>query len=311
MADRQSRAEDAEAVEVTAELLRSWPLPGSSGSKSERGTVLVVGGARQTPGSVLLAAETALRVGAGKVQVATATDCAAAVGAALPEAYVEGLPVLRSGELATAAADRVLELAGGADVVLLGPGLGDPECAASLLTHVVPELDTAVVLDALGTAYLTEHPDGVRHLSGRVLLTPNISELAATLRRHQDDVQQDPLAATRSLCDLTGAVVLSGAETSFVAAPGGSAWRWGGGSDGLATAGSGDVKAGAIAGLVSRGAGPDQAAVWGAYCHGRAGERLAADRPGFLARDLCGAIAGEQDRVGADEAREGEAPRAG
>lgn len=288
-------------TQVTERVLRSWPLPDPSGDKTQRGIVLVVGGARQTPGAVLLAAETALRVGAGKVQVATAVDCAAAVGAALPEAYVEGLPVLRTGELATAGADRVLELAEGVDVVLLGPGLGDPECAASLLSQVVPGLDTAVVVDALGTAYLTEHLDGVRHLAGRVLLTPNLSELASTLQCPDGDVEADPYAATRRLAQDTGAVVLSGGQTSFVVTPEGEAWRWDGGSDGLATAGSGDVKAGAVAGLFSRGARPEQAAVWGAYCHGRAGESLAASRPGFLARDLCRAIPQEQARVDRDQ----------
>ena len=296
-AEGMDRRSESSTTAVTEQLLQSWPLPESSGDKDQHGTVLIVGGARQTPGAVLLAAETALRVGAGKVQVATASDTAAAVGAARPELYVEALPVLRSGELATAAAALVLELSEKADVVLLGPGLGDPDSAASLLSHVVPELDTSVVIDALGTAYLTGHLDGVRHLAGRVVLTPNLSELAATLQCPDDEVESDPFGATCRLAEATGAVVLSGSATSFIVGPGTDAWRWEGGSDGLATAGSGDVKAGAIAGLVSRGASPDQAAVWGAYCHGRAGERLGATRPGFLAQDLCRAIPEEQAKV--------------
>ena len=137
-------------IPIDVELLRSWALPSQDGDKADRGTVLVVGGARQTPGAVLLAAETALRVGAGKVQVATATDTAAALAVALPEALVEGLPVLRDGELAVAGADRVVELAHGADVVLLGPGLGSPERASLFAAQIVPRLDTSVVIDALG-----------------------------------------------------------------------------------------------------------------------------------------------------------------
>src|SRR3954447_23990173 len=154
--------ETAQPIDV--QLLQSWSLPSSSGDKSDRGTVLVVGGPRRTPGAVLLAAETALRVGAGKVQVATVADTAAALAVALPEALVEGLPALQSGELAVAGADRVVELAEAADVVLLGPGLRDPDCADLFLSQVVPRLDTALVLDALGTAYLTGNLDGVRHL---------------------------------------------------------------------------------------------------------------------------------------------------
>jgi hydroxyethylthiazole kinase-like uncharacterized protein yjeF len=272
--------------DVDVELLREWPLPSSDGDKSDRGTVLVVGGARQTPGAVVLAAEAALRVGAGKVQVATAADAAPALSVLVPEAYVEALPVLGSGDLAAAAAERILELAEGVDVVLLGPGLGDPECARTLLERVVPHLDAAVVVDALGTAYLTGNLDGVRHLRGRVLLTPNATELAETLEMPESEVASDPLGAVRRLSEKTGAVVLGGGEESCIATPQGDSWRHAGGAPGLATAGSGDVKAGVVAGLMARGAPPEQAAVWGTWTHGRAGEVLDDEMPGFLARDL-------------------------
>jgi NAD(P)H-hydrate repair Nnr-like enzyme with NAD(P)H-hydrate dehydratase domain len=173
-------------------------------------------------------------------------------------------------------------------VVLAGPGLGDPAAACALLEAFVPRLDSAIVVDALGTAYLTAHADGVRHLAGRALLTPNASELAEMLDDDEDAVADDPLPAARRLAARTGATVLSGTESSFVVDPGGDAWRVDVGAPGAAAAGSGDVKAGAVAGLLARGASPTQAAAWGAYLHGRAGERLTATigRVGFLAREL-------------------------
>jgi hydroxyethylthiazole kinase-like uncharacterized protein yjeF len=275
---------------IDLELLRSWPLPSQDGDKSDRGTVLVVGGARQTPGAVLLAAESALRVGAGKVQVATAADTAAALGVALPEAYVEGLPVLRDGELAVAGADRVVELAADADVVLVGPGLGSPERASLFVAQIVPRLVTRVVVDALGTAFLTGHLDGLRHLAGRAVLTPNTTELAAMLDLPEKEAEEDLHGAVRRLSEATGVVVLSGADVSYVQTPGGDSWSCDAGPTSLATAGSGDVKAGAVAGLFARGAAPEQAAVWGAWAHATAGERVGRKVPGFLARDLLGAI---------------------
>jgi ADP-dependent NAD(P)H-hydrate dehydratase len=256
-----------------------------------------VGGARQTPGAVLLAAEAALRVGAGKVQVATAADTAPAVAAALPEALVEGLPVLHDGELAVAGAERVLEMASSADVVLLGPGLGDPRSAALLLEQIVPRLDAVLVLDALGTAYLTDHQDGVRHLDDRVVITPNLTELAAMLGRPDDDLEGEELAACRSAAEATGAVVLSGGDVSLITTPASRSWTCDSGPTGLATAGSGDVKAGAVAGLLARGATPEQAAAWGVWAHAQAGERLARDEPGFLARQVVLAIPAEIARV--------------
>lgn len=282
---------------IDTDLLRSWPLPRQGGDKSDRGTVLVVGGARQTPGAVLLAAETALRVGAGKVQIATASDTAAAVAVALPETFVQGLPVLHDGELAVAGADRVVELAEKADVVLLGSGMGDPECADLFLTQIVPRLDSLVVLDALGTAFLTGRLDGLGHLSGRALLTPNLTETAAMLERSEEEVEDDQLGAARAVAEATGAAVLSGGETSYVVAPHGDSWSCRAGVPGLATAGSGDVKAGAVAGLLARGATPEQAAAWGAWVHATAGERLAHERPGFLARDVLREIPIELNRA--------------
>lgn len=277
---------------ITPGLLRGWPLPENGGDKNAKGRVLIVGGGAQTPGALLLAAEAALRVGAGKVQMATVRSTAPLLSTAVPEAYVEGLPEQEDGDISPDAAEQVLSLAKDADAVLLGPGIMRPDAATALLGRVVPalgDLDAAVVIDALGMAYLTARPDGVRTLAGRVLLTPNATELATTLR-----VESDPAddAALRDLAGRlaaeSGSVVLGGGATSYVVTPEGRGWRNESGAPGLAASGSGDVKAGAIAGLVARGASPEQAAAWGAFLHGRAGERLSASvgPVGFLAREL-------------------------
>ena len=165
MAERRkgSGAEDVPVL-VTPALLRRWGLPSPGGDKEDKGRLLVVGGSECTPGAVLLAAEAALRVGAGKVQLATTALTAPHLATALPEGMVVGLPA-RDGEIAPMAADRILELADGADAVLAGPGVGDPDAAVALLEAVVPRLDTTLLLDALGTAYVTEHPEGLGHLA--------------------------------------------------------------------------------------------------------------------------------------------------
>ncbi|HET7820297.1 MAG TPA: NAD(P)H-hydrate dehydratase [Ornithinibacter sp.] len=280
-------ASPGEPEVVTPALLRGWPLPSPGGSKNEKGRLLVVGGGVETPGAVLLAAEAALRVGAGKVQVATTAATATLLAVALPECLVVGLDT-EAGELAAASADRLLELTEQADAVLAGSGIGDPEAARALMEALVPRLDTPLVVDALGTAFVTAHPEGVRHLQGRALLTPNAGELARLLDEDPEGVEDDPLAATRRAAERTGVTVLSGGESSFVAEPLGTAWRLDVGAPGAAVAGSGDVKAGAVAGLLSRGVPPVRAAAWGAYLHGRVGERLTVEvgRTGFLAREV-------------------------
>ena len=273
---------------VTTTTLRDWPLPSADGGKESRGRTLVVGGTSRTPGSVLLAAEALLRSGAGKLQVATAQSVAAALSVAVPEAMVCPLPETADGEIDPSAAGTILDLAGSCAAVLLGPGLMDPDNAETLLAGIVPKLSCSVVVDAVGMAYLTAHPEGLSHLEGRAVLTPNQAELAITLGMDEDEVDDDPVRAIVRLATTAGATVVSGSATSWVASPEGQVWVVDTGGPGLGASGSGDVKSGIITGLCARGCPPEQAAVWGTYLHGRAGDRLAASigRLGFLAREL-------------------------
>ena len=273
---------------VTTTTLRDWPLPSADGGKESRGRTLVVGGTSRTPGAVLLAAEALLRSGAGKLQVATAQSVAAALSVAVPEAMVCPLPETADGEIDPSAAGTVLDLAGDCAAVLLGPGLMDPDNAEALLAGIVPKLSCTVVVDAVGMAYLTAHPEGLGHLEGRAVLTPNQAELAITLGMDEDEVDDDPVGAIVRLATTAGATVVSGSATSWVASPEGEVWVVDTGGPGLGASGSGDVKSGIITGLCARGCPPEQAAVWGTYLHGRAGDRLAASvgRLGFLAREL-------------------------
>lgn len=212
-----------EAVTVTSALLRGWPLPGAGGDKEAKGCLLVVGGSDRTPGAVRLAAEAALRVGAGKVQVATTAATAALLAVVVPEAYVVGLPT-EQGELAVTGAVEVLALAEGADAVLVGPGLGAPDVGCRLLEAVVPRLATRLVVDALGTGFVTRHPEGLARLSADALLTANTTELSQLLGRDVEQVEADVHGAALAAARMAGVCVLAGAAVSYVAQPSGQAW---------------------------------------------------------------------------------------
>lgn len=274
----------AEATPVTPALLEEWslPEPDDGGGKHERGTVLVLGGAASTPGAVLLAGLAALRVGAGRLQVATVESTAIALGVALPEAQVVGLPAAGSGSVSPSCADEVVELAGRADALVVGPGLLGRDDARALLEGVLPRLtDTAVLVDAVALTVLAQCPQVLDRLDGRVVLTPNAGECAALL----DAEPSTDLDAARRVAERYGSVVALHGGT---AAPDGRAWTDAAGNAGLGTSGSGDALAGAIGGLLARGADPAQAAVWGQHLHAAAGDRLA-ERDGgvgFLAREL-------------------------
>src|SRR5918992_6023470 len=108
------------AAELTAELLRGWPLPLDAGAdKHDRGTVLVIAGTVRTAGAAVLAGTAALRAGAGRLQIATADPVAAALAAAVPEALVQGVPVTRDGSLApTQTADLLADRISSASALL-------------------------------------------------------------------------------------------------------------------------------------------------------------------------------------------------
>ena len=281
-----------ESVLVTPEVLRGWPLPEPSGGKNARGSILVIGGCAETLGAVLLAAEAAMRAGAGKLQVATVASMAPYVAVALPEALVRALPATEGGAIAPEAAETVRDLAEAADAVLIGPGMADKEATQGFGERLLPHLRGPLALDALGLATVTAEESCVHHLDGNVVLTPNPTEAAYSLHVDEDEVDDDPAAAAADLAGRARAVVGLGGATSWIAAPDGRLWRDESGTAGLGVSGSGDVRAGITAGLLARGAEPAQAAVWAAWLHGRTGERLASSvgRLGFLARELPGEV---------------------
>jgi ADP-dependent NAD(P)H-hydrate dehydratase len=286
-------AEAAQLVDVTGGLLRGWPLPRPDGGKQARGQVLVVGGSRQTPGAVLLAAVAALRAGAGKLQIATVQSVATVLATAVPEALVQGLPETSGGAVSGSAAGQVRDLVQGARAVLVGAGMADAGQTGTIVEAVVDGVaagdDAAVVVvDALGLARVGERPEALRALHGRAVLTPNPVELALMTGVEEREVDDDPVAHATRAAARHAAVVALGAAESYVAVPGGRCWVDSAGGPGLGVSGSGDAFAGLVTGLAARGAEPAQAAVWAAHLHGRAGDRLAArvGRLGYLAREI-------------------------
>jgi hydroxyethylthiazole kinase-like uncharacterized protein yjeF len=273
---------------VTPQVLRAWPLPDPVGDKNTRGAVLVIGGSAETLGAVLLAAEAAMRAGAGKLQVATGASTAPLAALALPEARVRPLPETADGALGPDAADAVRDLAQNADAVLVGPGMADTEATQAFAERLLPHLSGPLALDALGLACVTANEKSLHHLDGRVVLTPNPTEIAFALHVDEDAISGDPAGSTLELARRARGVVGLGGVTSWIATPDGELWQDESGGAGLGISGSGDVRAGIVGGLLARGADPAQAAVWAAFLHGRAGERLASSvgRLGFLAREL-------------------------
>jgi ADP-dependent NAD(P)H-hydrate dehydratase len=270
-------------VVITPGVLRDWPLPDPQGDKQARGTVLVVGGSRYTPGAVLLAGVAALRAGAGRLQLAVESSTAAALSIAVPEAKVVGLPE-RQGDVPA----ELLTLAGDADVIAIGPGLDDVDETARLMRKLLDtaDKDAAVVLDAYALGALSNDAGLLAGRTQRFVLTPNVTEAEHLLGAEPGDLAD----AALTLAERHHAVV---SLYGHIAAPDGRRWREESGDAGLGTSGSGDARAGIVAGLLGRGADPAQAACWGSYVHAVSGQRLSPryGRTGFLAREIVDEVA--------------------
>ena len=280
---------DTRLVEVDDEYLRQWPLPqpDADGDKEERGRILVIAGSREMPGAVILAVNAALNAGAGKLTVATLASVARLVATAIPEARVIELAETDAGGIDPSAVQQVRELVSHVDAVLIGPGMQDEPAVCDFCAELLQHLSTPVlILDAAAMGVVVQ-PNG-KKFSSPTILTPHAGELAHLTGGSKDAIAAHPAESAADAARYWNAFVALKGATTFVAAPGGSLWRHSGGNVGLAVSGSGDVLAGVIAGLASRGASPEQAAVWGVALHARAGERLAARSGplGYLARDL-------------------------
>ncbi len=278
-------------INITKKTLRGWSLPAldEEGDKEERGRVLVVGGAPGMPGAVMLAATAALRAGAGKLQIATIGSIAQTVAASVPEARVFALPETKAGAITVEAAREIAKLANSVEAVVIGPGMIDENAVVRLMVKLIPRLKSpTLIIDAAALAVLSRSTKILHSLEGKVVITPHAGEMASALGIDKEEVLKDKAEIARRAAHDFGAIVaLKGAET-FIAAPEGEIYCNRTGNIGLATSGSGDTLSGIIAGLVARGATPIQAAAWGVYLHGRAGDTLAKrmGRLGFLAREL-------------------------
>ena len=266
------------------------PARPAGANKGTFGRVLVVAGSKLYLGAARLATLGALRTGAGLVTLACPASVQPLVASGLTEATY--LPLADDeGFVAGEAAVEVARALPGYDVLLLGPGLGQGAPQESFVRQLLcslPEDGPKVLIDADGLNILAKLPRWWERISAPCVLTPHPGEHARLTRRSVPEVQGDRLSAAREAAQAWGqTLVLKGAYT-VIASADGRAGVNPYANPALASAGTGDVLAGAIAGLMAQGLAPFEAACCGVYLHAAAAEGL---RPelgdaGLLAGDL-------------------------
>jgi ADP-dependent NAD(P)H-hydrate dehydratase len=277
-------------LELTADLLEEMPLPlREEGDKGARGNVLIIGGSVNVPGGALLSGLAALRTGAGRLRIATCKQHASSLAIAIPEAFVLGLSSTDDGGISPSEAEELFPLVEWADSVVVGPGLTDQDATDTLVKDILRRSGKGpqFVFDARAIESIRKSEELCERYAGRAVLTPHGGEMAALMDRERSEMESDPpLWAARASKAFRTVVAFKGAKT-YIVGPSVDGYVCGG-QIGLATSGSGDVLAGAIGGLLARGASPLSAACWGVYLHSQAGHRLGRKigRLGFVAREM-------------------------
>jgi NAD(P)H-hydrate epimerase len=259
-----------------------------SSHKGDYGHVLVIGGSRLHTGAAALCARAALRSGAGLVTALVPDRLQSAMISDTPELMIWPAEETAEGSLSAANIAWLEEHQARFNAIVIGPGLTVCPDTRKLLTWLLKKSLVPVVIDADAITLCATQMDVLKSARAPLVITPHPGELARLLHTTTTGVQNDRTAALLNGIAETGAVVaLKGAGT-LIGAPGQATQVNLNGNPGMATAGSGDVLAGMIGGLLAQKFSPYDAARCAVFAHGRAGDYGAWRRcqAGLLAGDL-------------------------
>lgn len=256
------------------------------GHKGNFGKLLLLCGSRGYTGAAFFAAMGALRSGAGLVFLGVPESIYGIEAVKLNEPVIFPLPDA-GGRLSADAVPEILTRLPQMDAVLVGPGLGQSEGTLAVVRAVLEKAECPVVVDADGINVLSAHRDLLRGRKLPTILTPHDGEFA----RLGGVIGEDRMSAAAALAEELGCVVLlKGHETCIT--DGVNGYINPTGNPGMAVGGSGDVLAGVITALLGAGLPPLEAAACGAWLHGAAGDRCAAElgQYGMLPTDMLSAL---------------------
>jgi ADP-dependent NAD(P)H-hydrate dehydratase len=263
------------------------PARRPDGHKGLYGTVLVIGGGRGMAGAAALAGASALRAGAGLVRVICPAEVQPTVASFEPSYLTYPVESDSEGLMLFEPAKKVLErFLKTADVVAIGPGLGQSDDLRALVRWVVETAELPTVIDADGLNNLADQTHILGQIHRPIVITPHPGEFARLTERTIAEIQADRETHALALAQADQLiVVLKGAGT--IVTDGNKLYVNNTGNPGMATGGSGDVLTGTIAALLGQRLGPFEAAQLGVFVHGLAGD-IARDQSGEV-----GMIAGD------------------
>ena len=262
---------------LTRERMREIvPVRAADSHKGDFGRVLIVAGSLGRTGAAHLAALGALRSGAGLVTVAAPRSCVPIISSMAAEYMTEPLDETPAGTIDFGAVDRVLDLQ--ADVIAVGPGLGQSAATSAFVHALVERAGVPLVLDADALNAFAGEPD---RLIGRdgvdVIITPHPGEMARLLNTSIESVQHDRLKHAGEFAVQHRLHVALKGHRTVIAGPDGRTFVNLTGNAGMATGGTGDILTGMIAAWFAQLLDAEAATKLAVYLHGSAGDLAEAD----------------------------------
>jgi NAD(P)H-hydrate epimerase len=262
--------------------------------KGTFGHAFILAGSPGKTGAAAMAAQAAMRTGAGLVTLGVPQSLNAVLENKVTEVMTEPLPDSGEGFLGKDSWPRIRELLFGMAVVAIGPGLSERDETCGLVYRVLESAEVPLIVDADGLNAVAKNPDILRKAKAPVVLTPHPGEMARLMATTTKKIQADRIDHAREFSGRYGViVVLKGART-IIAEPGGRIYINPTGNPGMASGGMGDVLTGIIAGLAAQGLSLDVASQLAVFVHGLIGDEIAYERGeiGIMATDLIERIPG-------------------
>ncbi len=255
-------------------IAEAIPTHGLNTHKASRGKVLLVAGSNGMCGAAVLAAQAAIRGGAGLVYLAAPASVCPILESKLTEPIIIALPEIEPGVIDPISINIVMEKATECNSLAIGPGLKPHHSVFKLIEQVIATSRVPVVLDAGALQALKDKPEILTKAGCPVVITPHPGEMGRLANKSIADIQKKRLGTALEYAALWNIVLLLKGFNTIIALPDGRAFINPTGGPVLATAGSGDLLTGLVASFIAQGLTAELAAITGAFIHGLAGDLL-------------------------------------
>ena len=257
----------------------NFPKRENNSQKGDYGKVLVIAGSAGMTGAAYLSSQTAFTTGSGLVTLAVPSSLNGAMEAKTTEVMTVPLSD-RNGRISANAIDEILKCVDKADTVLIGPGLGRCDDVSEVVESVLEYSKVPVIIDADGINAVAENMKALSSCTCPVIFTPHTVEMSRLTGLEREYIEDNRLVTAKEFAEENGVTLILKGHHTIVTGQDGEQYINITGNSGLATGGSGDVLAGTVASLVSRGINETVASAMAVYIHGLAGD-IAKDKYGI------------------------------